>query len=214
MANFVRRRKILVFLRVAAQIDKQIHKRLDKRVARRRFFLDRRPEEPERRGKFFENLRSRLQRRDADGVGRFKSDPYAYGTELRPSNASVVVNTKNYVWHDENWIASRPENHYDEPISIYEVHLGSWKKDYSKNEDGFLDYITLADQLTEYVNFMGYTHVELMGICEYPFDGSWGYQVSGYFSPTRRYGTPADFAQFVDILHCHGIGVILDWVPA
>jgi len=150
----------------------------------------------------------------ADGVVRYKSDPYAFGSELRPSNASVVTDTENYIWHDEAWRTRKRVPPPDEPISVYEVHLGSWKKDYSTGEDGFLNYITLAHQLAEYVKYMNYTHVELIGICEHPFDGSWGYQTTGYYSPTRRYGSPSDFAAFVNIMHQNGIGVILDFVPA
>lgn len=150
----------------------------------------------------------------ADGITRDKSDPYAFGSELRPSNASVVENTDNYVWHDEKWLASRPRDLTNEPMSVYEVHLGSFKKDYRLNKDGFLDYEQLARELCEYAKYMNYTHVELMGICEYPFDGSWGYQVTGYYSPTRRYGAPRGFAKLVDIMHENGIGVILDFVPA
>jgi 1,4-alpha-glucan branching enzyme len=151
----------------------------------------------------------------ADGVMRHKSDPYAFYSELRPSNASVVWPLAGYKWHDGEWMASRDSSSlWKKPVAIYEVHLGSWKKDYRKNKDGFLNYRELAHQLAEYVKFMGYTHVELMGICEYPFDGSWGYQVTGYFSPTSRHGTPDDFRYFIDHLHQNGIGVIIDWVPA
>lgn len=150
----------------------------------------------------------------ADGVGRYKSDPFAFGTEIRPSNASVVVDTDHFEWHDGDFISRRPHNPSDVPINIYEVHLGSWKKDYRLSSDGFLDYEQLAKELAEYVKYMNYTHVELIGICEYPFDGSWGYQVTGYYSPTSRYGHPSGFAKFVDILHQNGIGVILDFVPA
>jgi len=151
----------------------------------------------------------------ADGIKRFKSDPYAFYTELRPSNASIVCPIGGYKWRDADFMAARrKKNVLDEPMAIYEVHLGSWKKDYSRNADGFLNYRELADQLVEYVEFMGYTHVELIGICEHPFDGSWGYQVTGFFSPTSRYGKPDDFRYFVDTMHSRGIGVILDWVPA
>ena len=153
--------------------------------------------------------------RGADGIVRHKSDPYAFYSELRPSNASVVWPLTGYKWHDSEWMDSRcSADLWKKPVAIYEVHLGSWKKDYRLNKDGFLNYRALADQLAEYVNYMGYTHVELMGICEYPFDGSWGYQVTGYFSPTSRHGTPDDFRYLVDTLHKSGIGVIIDWVPA
>lgn len=151
----------------------------------------------------------------ADGVKRYKSDPYAFYSELRPRNASRVFPLRGYRWNDRKYMAKRNLNAVSsQPMAIYEVHLGSWKKDYSKNEDGFLNYRELGDQLAEYLHYMGYTHVELIGICEYPFDGSWGYQVTGFFSPTSRYGTPDDFRYFVDALHRKNIGVILDWVPA
>ena len=149
-----------------------------------------------------------------DGVKRWKSDPYAFFSEVRPANCSVVCPLSGYTWGDRTWDRKAGESAVQKPMAIYEVHLGSWKKDFSLNEDGFLNYRTLADQLVDYVNYMGYTHVELIGICEHPFDGSWGYQVTGFFSPTSRYGSPNDFRYFVDRLHQCGIGVILDWVPA
>jgi 1,4-alpha-glucan branching enzyme len=152
----------------------------------------------------------------ADGSEVQKIDPYAFRSELRPNNASIVENLDWFEWGDSEWRKAREgENFLEKPMSVYEVHLGSWKKDWSKwDEDKYLDYRTLAHQLCEYVQYMGYTHIELMGICEYPFDPSWGYQVTGYFSPTSRYGTPADFMYFVNYMHENGIGVILDWVPA
>jgi 1,4-alpha-glucan branching enzyme len=152
----------------------------------------------------------------ADGSEVQKIDPYAFRSELRPNNASIVENLDWFEWGDDEWRKAREgENFLEKPMSVYEVHLGSWKKDWSKwDEDKYLDYRTLAHQLCEYVQYMGYTHIELMGICEYPFDPSWGYQVTGYFSPTSRYGTPADFMYFVNYMHENGIGVILDWVPA
>ncbi len=152
-----------------------------------------------------------------DGVRRIKSDPYSLRMELRPANASIVESLESYEWHDDEYQAARDNTQVlNKPMSIYEVHLGTWKKRYMgpEDEDGYLNYRELADQLAEYVNYMGYTHVELMGICEYPFDGSWGYQVTGFFAPTARYGTPDDFRYFVDKMHTSGIGVILDWVPA
>ena len=152
----------------------------------------------------------------ADGSEVMKADPYAYRSELRPANASVVADL-SYEWGDEEWRSQKKEENFlEKPMAVYEVHLGSWKKDWEKwwDEDKFLDYRRLAHEICEYVKYMGYTHVELMGICEYPFDGSWGYQVTGYFSPTARYGTPQDFMYFVDYMHKNGIGVILDWVPA
>lgn len=147
----------------------------------------------------------------------FKADPYGNWAEVRPGNASRVADISDYKWKDKKWIDKKAkENHYEEPMSIYECHLGSWKKDYKspEDEDGFYDYKRLAKELVEYVKDMGYTHVELMGILEYPFDGSWGYQVVGYYAPTSRYGKPQDFMYLVDEFHKAGIGVILDWVPA
>lgn len=151
----------------------------------------------------------------ADGITRYKADPYAFRCELRPANASVVCPSDAYEWHDEAWCVQRGEaDALSRPMAIYEVHPGSWKKDYRISEDGFLNYRTLADQLSDYVNYMGFTHVELIGICEHPLDASWGYQVTGYYAPTGRYGSPDDFRYFVDRMHQCGIGVILDWVPA
>lgn len=152
----------------------------------------------------------------ADGSEVMKTDPYAFSFELRPNNACIVCDTDKFVWNDFKWLEEKEkENFLEKPMAVYEVHLGSWKKDFSKGGgDGFSDYRTLARQLAEYVNYMGYTHVELMGICEYPFDPSWGYQVTGYFAPTSRYGSPEDFQYFVNYMHEKGIGVILDWVPA
>ena len=150
-----------------------------------------------------------------DGVRRLKSDPYAFWSELRPANASRAFSLEGYEWQDGQYMDNASGTGADaRPMSVYEVHLGSWKKDYSLGSDGFMNYRTLADQLSEYVDYMGYTHVELIGICEHPFDGSWGYQVTGFFSPTSRYGTPDDLRYFVDRMHRSGIGVILDWVPA
>lgn len=152
----------------------------------------------------------------ADGVGRLKSDPYAFQSELRPASASIVAARSGYSWGDQDYLEKHNrKTAVQRPMAIYEVHLGSWKRGHSRsNRGGFLNYRRLADQLAEYVGFMGFTHVELMGICEYPFDGSWGYQCTGYFAPTRRYGLPDDFRYLVDKLHRCGIGVILDWVPA
>lgn len=151
----------------------------------------------------------------ADGVIRYKSDPYAFFSEKRPSNGSVIFPLDGYSWHDGGYLSGvKAADAPLKPMAIYEVHLGSWKKDYSLNPDGFLNYRELANQLSQYLDYMGYTHVELIGICEHPFDGSWGYQVTGFFSPTSRYGTPDDFRYFVDVMHDHNIGVILDWVPA
>ncbi len=152
-----------------------------------------------------------------DGLKRQKSDPYAFGSQLRPLNASVVRALNGYRWHDGDHMSRRDSSKVlEKPMAIYEVHLGSWKKSYrsADDTDGFLNYRTLGDQLAEYVSGMGYTHIELMGICEYPFDPSWGYQVTGQFAPTARYGTPDDFRYMIDKLHQSGISVILDWVPA
>ena len=149
----------------------------------------------------------------------FKADPFANYAEMRPGTASKVADISKLKWSDEKWMQARAEHKDDEvyrqPMSIYEVHPGSWKRHAGYDEDtGFYTYRELAVELTKYVKEMGYTHVELMGISEYPFDGSWGYQVTGYFAPTSRYGTPEDFAYLVNYLHKHKIGVILDWVPA
>ena len=146
-----------------------------------------------------------------DGTVILKSDPYARHYETAPSNASKLYKS-SYKWNDQEWVSHKNGvNIYESPVNIYEVHAGSWKR----FEDGnTYDYVTLAKELSEYVKKMNYTHVELMPITEYPYEGSWGYQVSGYFAPTSRYGTPDDFKKFVDIMHQNGIGVILDWVPA
>ncbi len=149
-----------------------------------------------------------------DGQIRLKTDPYAFGTELRPNSASVVTRLDGYHWSDGEWMERRrQQNVFASPLSIYEVHLGSWKRE-EKNGWGFLNYRDLAHQLVEYAKFMGYTHLELMPVMEHPLDESWGYQVINYFSPSRRFGTPEDFRYFVDFCHRQGIGVILDWVPA
>lgn len=143
-----------------------------------------------------------------------KSDPYGNACEVRPNTASIVCDLSHFDWKDEKWLEKRDsENTYEKPMAIYEVHPGSWKKS-DKNPNGFLTYRELAHELTDYVLDMGYTHVELMGIAEHPFDGSWGYQVTGYYAPTSRFGSPEDFMYLVNYLHEHGIGVILDWVPA
>ena len=142
----------------------------------------------------------------------YKADPYAFHTETRPSNGSKVYDIGGFAWHDAAWEeAQKKTDIINGPVSIYEMHAGSWKM---KEEDVPYNYSELADQLIPYIKEMGYTHVELMPITEYPFDGSWGYQVTGYFAPTSRYGTPHDFMTFVDKMHEAGIGVILDWVPA
>jgi len=141
-----------------------------------------------------------------------KADPYAVACEAPPKTASVVWSIDDYQWQDAAWLAerSRVPNHI-RPISIYELHLGSWRRG---DNNAILGYRDLAEPLARYTSDMGFTHVELMPIMEHPFYGSWGYQVTGYFAPTARYGTPQDFMYFVDVLHQHGVGVILDWVPA
>ncbi len=150
--------------------------------------------------------------RGADGRTVQKADPYAYHAELRPKTASVIWGPeKGHPWSqaDADWVASR-DTGYDRPVSVYELHLGSWMRD---EHNWFLNYRELAPRVAEYVSNLGYTHVELMGVMEHPFDGSWGYQVTGYYAPTSRFGTPEDFKFFVDTLHARGIGVIVDWVP-
>ena len=145
----------------------------------------------------------------------FKSDPYAFGSEYRPGTASITRDISGFHWKDNTWMAKREtQDLTTSPLSIYEVHLGSWRKANREEKDGYYTYIEAAHELAAYVKDMGYTHVELMGIAEHPYDGSWGYQVTGYYAPTSRYGTAAEFMYFVNYMHKHGIGVILDWVPA
>jgi len=151
----------------------------------------------------------------ASGEGIYKADPYANYAELRPGTASVVYNIHKIRFDDDKWMEERAQkNYFAEPMAIYECHIGSWMKHPDGTEDGFYNYREFADRIVEYLNEMKYTHVELMGIAEHPFDGSWGYQVTGYYAPTSRYGTPEDFAYLVNKLHNAGVGVILDWVPA
>ena len=146
-----------------------------------------------------------------DGRVLLKADPFAVHSETPPGNASKVYDLSGYIWNDEAWQHRYVFNLFQNPLNIYELHLGSWKR----HEDGnVFNYRELADDLSEYLVDMGYTHVELLPVSEHPFDGSWGYQVTGYFAPTSRYGTPKDFMYFVDKMHQKGIGVILDWVPA
>ena len=149
------------------------------------------------------------------GTILFKADPYAFSAEYRPGTASVTADIRGFKWNDSKWMESRAgTDPVKAPISIYEVHLGSWKKKNRPEKDGYYTYMEAAHELADYVLEMGYTHVELMGIAEHPYDGSWGYQVTGYFAPTSRYGPPTEFMYFVNYLHKKGIGVILDWVPA
>lgn len=145
----------------------------------------------------------------------FKADPYAFSSEYRPGTASVTADIDDFAWTDTKWMANRQtEDQLKAPMSIYEVHIGSWKKKDREEKDGVYTYKEAAHELADYVKEMGYTHVELLGIAEHPFDGSWGYQVTGYFAPTSRYGTPKEFMYFVNYLHKKNIGIILDWVPA
>jgi 1,4-alpha-glucan branching enzyme len=147
---------------------------------------------------------------------RIKTDPYAFRMELRPNNAAIVHRLDHAEWHDEKWLEQRrATNLIEKPLAIYEVHLGSWRQKPNADEKNrLLNYRELAHELAPYINEMGFTHVELMPVMEYPYDPSWGYQVTGYYAPTSRHGAPDDFAYFVDYLHQHNIGVILDWVPA
>jgi 1,4-alpha-glucan branching enzyme len=150
-----------------------------------------------------------------------KTDPYGFAAELRPKTASIVTDIHRYQWQDEAWMEHQEEHHrLSAPISIYEVHLGSWMHVPDRREEGnpeetrFMTYRELAHALTAYVKDLGFTHIELMPIAEYPFDGSWGYQATGYYAPTSRFGPPEDFQYFVDYVHRQGIGIFLDWVPA
>ena len=145
----------------------------------------------------------------------YKADPFANYAELRPGTASRITDISHLKWTDDRWMESRKKwDNTENPLSIYEVHMGSWMRHPGREDEGFYTYREFAEAITKYVKKMGYTHVELMGIAEHPFDGSWGYQVTGYFAPTSRYGTPEDFAYMINYLHRNGIGVILDWVPA
>ncbi len=145
----------------------------------------------------------------------YKADPFANYAELRPGTASRITDVSHLKWTDDRWMESRKKwNNKENPLSIYEVHMGSWMRHPGREDEGFYTYREFAEAITKYVKKMGYTHVELMGIAEHPYDGSWGYQVTGYYAPTSRYGTPEDFAYMINYLHRNRIGVILDWVPA
>ncbi len=149
------------------------------------------------------------------GEKLYKADPFANSAELRPGTASKTVDISGFKWTDDLWMKERQEKDYNhEPLAIYECHIGSWMRHPRPDEQGFYNYREFADRIVEYLKEMKYTHVELMGIAEYPFDGSWGYQVTGYYAPTSRYGEPEDFMYLVNLLHKNKIGIILDWVPA
>ena len=153
-------------------------------------------------------------RLDCDGQILEKSDPFGFAAEVPPKTASIVSDLDGYVWNDSNWLQSRGQsNGLNAPISIYEVHLGSWQRN-AEHENGWFSYRELAHRLVEYCSRMGYTHLQLLPVSEHPFTGSWGYQTVGYFAATSRYGTPQDLMYFIDYCHQHGLGVILDWVPA
>ena len=151
----------------------------------------------------------------ASGEKLYKADPFANYAEMRPGNASKTTDLSGFKWSDDKWLAERSEKDMNkEPMAIYECHIGSWMKHPDGTEDGFYSYREFADRIVDYLKDMGYTHLELMGIAEYPYDGSWGYQVTGYYAPTSRHGEPKDFMYLINKLHKAGIGVILDWVPA
>ena len=150
-----------------------------------------------------------------DGSKLYKADPYANQAEFRPGTASITADLSSFDWSDDKWMGERDKKDwYKEPMAIYECHIGSFMKHPNGTEDGFYNYREFAARIVEYLREMKYTHIELMGIAEHPFDGSWGYQVTGYYAPTSRYGTPGDFMYLINELHKAGIGVILDWVPA
>jgi 1,4-alpha-glucan branching enzyme len=154
----------------------------------------------------------RFEIRSKGGEVLTKNDPYAHLFQKRPANAGVVTAASSHIWEDQQWMNDRAEASWQHaPLSIYEVHLGSWQRD---EEGGFLNYREIAHRLADYIRETGFTHIELLPITEHPFDRSWGYQTTGYFAPTSRFGSPDDFRYFVDYLHRQGIGIILDWVPA
>jgi 1,4-alpha-glucan branching enzyme len=148
--------------------------------------------------------------RSAEGEIFYKADPWAFFAQCRPQTASIFYSLSGYVWNDQQWMQERSNRKEEQPLNIYEVHLGSWKR---KDTGAFLNYRELAGEIIPYVQKMGFTHIELLPVMEHPWDGSWGYQVSGYFAATSRYGTPHDLMYFIDRCHQEGIGVILDWVP-
>ena len=150
-----------------------------------------------------------------DGRELYKADPFANYSEMRPGNASMTTDITQYKWSDSKWMEERKTKDLKkEPMAVYEVHIGSWMRHPDGRNEGFYTYREFTDRLVSYLKEMKYTHVELIGIAEHPFDGSWGYQVTGYYAPTSRYGTPEDFMYLVDTLHKNNVGVILDWVPA
>ncbi|MCG8426742.1 MAG: 1,4-alpha-glucan branching enzyme, partial [Chromatiales bacterium] len=154
----------------------------------------------------------RFEIRSQSGDILVKSDPYGQTFEMRPGNATLIPSHSQYQWQDDTWVEQRRKaNWQKQPMSIYEVHLGSWQRD---DQGNFLNYRELADRLAAYVKELGFTHIELLPVTEHPYDGSWGYQATGYFAPTSRFGNADDFRYFVDHLHQNGIGIILDWVPA
>ncbi len=162
-----------------------------------------------------DNVLYKYQVETASGEKLYKTDPYGNYAEVRPATASITTNIKNFKWSDSNWIKRREATDMKkEPMAIYECHIGSWMRHPYRKDEGFYTYREFADRLIEYLKEMKYTHVELMGIAEHPFDGSWGYQVTGYYAPTSRYGNPEDFMYLINILHKNNIGVLLDWVPA
>lgn len=150
-----------------------------------------------------------------EGRKIYKADPFANYAEFRPGTASRTTDLSTFRWTDQKWLEDRSgENLYEKPMAVYECHIGSWMKHPGHPDGGFYTYREFGDRLLEYLKEMKYTHIELMGIAEHPFDGSWGYQVTGYYAPTARYGTPEDFMYLINLMHRNGIGVILDWVPA
>ena len=150
-----------------------------------------------------------------EGERLYKADPFANSAELRPGTASKTTDLSQFKWTDAAWMKEREKKDFNkEPIAIYECHIGSWMRHPRPEAEGFYNYREFADRMVDYLKEMKYTHIELMGIAEYPFDGSWGYQVTGYYAPTSRYGEPSDFMYMINLLHKNHIGVILDWVPA